>query len=184
LEQLEFDADGGRHFVFQRVFSQWAEPEDEARYPSAAVYADTPGTYDASRLTPGIIDRLQLPDGRFLLSGMEYVLDLVVDTWETGPEGRQSISAMLEDAFVPVDFRYGPLLELPHYFNERATYELMSSAYVDDETAAQQRVRRARFTVRGRIAVKHLVTLPEGKPKVRTSVSESEVIPVGSRLVF
>jgi hypothetical protein len=135
-------------------------------------------------MTPGIVDRLQLPDGRFLISGMEYVLDLMVDTWETDQEGRQAISAMLEDAFVPVDFRYGPLLELPHYFNERATYELMSSTYVDDEAAAQQRVRRARFTVRGRVAVKHLVTLPEAKPKVRTSVSETEIIPAGSRLRF
>lgn len=173
--QLTYDADGGRFLVFQKVFQTWAEPEDEADYPSAAVYANGPGDYDAARFTPSVsqANRVSLPDGRYLVSPCEYVLDIFLDVWATDPAQRLSLTAMLEDALSPVDWRYGLLLELPHYFNERASYELLTGGYADDAVAAQQRVRRSQMTIRARVSVSRLATFPQAQ--IRTPVKMDPV---------
>jgi hypothetical protein len=184
MSQLSFDAAGGRLIRFQKVLETWAEPEEETVYPRAAVYAEALGAYDASRLTPGNSGRVQLPDGRFVLTGAEYVLDLKLDVWANDSVQRQNLVSMIEDAFVPVDFRYGPLLELPYYHGMRAAYELMEGGYIDAEDAALQRVKRAQFSVRSRVQLARLATFPEAKPRARTEVSLSEAVQSGSRLSF
>jgi hypothetical protein len=88
------------------------------------------------------------------------MLDMVLDIWATDPLMRQNLVAMMEEALNPVDWRYGMLLELPFYFNERGTYEMIRMAYIDSEDVAQQRVRRARVTVRGRVSVTRLAKAP------------------------
>lgn len=163
---LEIDGASGRQFIFNRAYQTWAEPEDEAAYPMAAVYAETPGDYEASKLTPALQTAVAVQAGGdpintvYLIQPCELMLDMVLDIWATDPLMRQNLVAMMEEALNPVDWRYGMLLELPFYFNERGTYEMIRMAYIDSEDVAQQRVRRARVTVRGRVSVTRLAKAP------------------------
>lgn len=152
LSQLSIEFAGGRNIAFKRVFQTYAEYEAAAIFPSALVTSDTKGTYDMSKLTPNVPVRQVFPDGQRLLIGAEYVMDLTIDLWATDPPARAGLMAMIEDALVPVDWRYGALLELPHYFNARGTFELIDSGYVDGDLPATQRYRRAAVTVRGRVS--------------------------------
>ena len=81
---------------------------------------------------------------------------------------RMGLVAMLEQQLDPTDFRYGLLLELPHYFNERASYEKTSMRYIDNEDSAQRRIRRAQITVTGRVPVVRLASLPDMSARART----------------
>jgi hypothetical protein len=147
LSQLSVEILGDRLLRFKSVFSEWAEPESLADYPSAVIYGVSEGVYDESKFTPFV--QAALPDGRFLMTSAEYVSEFSIEIWATDPKERFALVAMLEEAFNPVDWRYGVLLELPHYFNERASYELLRMVYTDTELEAMQRYRKATLFVKG-----------------------------------
>lgn len=175
VSQLSWEAVvGGRFFQFQRVYESWPEAEDEAVYPSAVVRAESGGEYEASKMTPGVqaSSRLTLPDGRYVISPSEYAINLVLEFRATDPEERQQICAMLEKELSPLDWRYGLLLELPHYFNQRGIYELEESRYVDGTEEAMQRLRAAHFVLRGRVPVTRLSSYPLAKIQPTTEVVE------------
>lgn len=172
LSGLEITGAAGREFLFNRVYSTWAEPEDEAIYPMAAVYATGAGEYEASKLTPALqrvvsIDTDVPLQTIYLIQPCELAVDLIIDIWGTDPDMRQNLVAMLEEALNPVEWRYGMLLELPFYFNERGTYEMLRMEYEDGEDTAQQRVRKAKVTVRGRVSVTRLTTAPPADVRER-----------------
>jgi hypothetical protein len=83
---------------------------------------------------------------------------------------------MVEDAMVPVDWRYGPLLELPHYFNSRASFEKLSMSYDDTEIDSVRRYRRATFTIRGKVPVIKVVRFGtfDAKRPIRLDVNVAE----------
>jgi hypothetical protein len=170
---LEWLESGGRYFKFERVFSSWAEPEDEALYPSAVVRADGQGEYLDSKLTPAVQGnrKLALPDGRYVVSSCEYMLDIVLEARTTDPEARAAITAMLERELSPVDWRYGLLLELPHYFNQRASFEPRGSTYLDAEDKSLQRLRIVTFALRACVPLTRLSTFPLAKIKTSVEVS-------------
>lgn len=171
--QLVIDGAGGREFIFNRVYSSWAEPEEDAAYPMAAVYAEGPGEYEASKLTPALqrsvaVDTESDPITTvYLIQPCEMMLSMVLDIWATDPQMRQNLVAMMEEALNPVEWRYGMLVELPFYFNERATYEMMSMSYLDAGDTSQQRVRRARITVTGRVPITRLALAPPADVRER-----------------
>ena len=138
LSSLNVDAPGGRRLLFRRVVETWATPEVSAEYPAACVYSVEAGRYDASKLTPSV---KKLVSGFALRASSELELPVVVDAWTTDPAERVAISGMLEDAFDPVDWMTGFRLELPHYHGARATFEAMTSRYVDEVDQAQRRLR-------------------------------------------
>lgn len=146
LEGLSIDWVGGRQSRFASVKQTWSEPEEAAEYPSACVYADSPGTYEASDFTPQDFD---LGDSLVVRKVSEFNQPLVVDVVSTDPEERAALVAMLEDAFDPVDWMTGFVLELPHYHNARATFEKVGLSYMDGPVPAHRRVRAARFRVDG-----------------------------------
>lgn len=162
LRTMEYNDPYGRQLRFNQVFETWAEPEDEALYPSAAIYSAEDAMYDMSKFTPAVNhkERIALPDGRYLVTMSEMVLPITLDVWANDPTGRMDLVGLMEDVLSPVDWRYGVLLELPHYFNERGTYELMSSKYIDDEDSAKRRIRRATFVLKGRVPVVRLAAYP------------------------
>lgn len=163
LAQLSIQAVGGREFKFNDVFPDWAEPEEEANYPQACVYTDLEGTYEDSSFTPNMSskNRVPQPDGRYVVSPNGYAIDFNLEIRAVDPQERMWLSAMVEDALDPVDFRSGALLELPHYFNQRATYRKRRSGYTDDSTRAQARIRIARFIVTANIAETRLEFRPD-----------------------
>lgn len=157
----------GMPYAFEVVKQTWGEPEELAKYPGAIVYATGAGAYDASKFTPMVNStrRIALPDGRYVVSPAEFVQDLAVEVWATSPEERQALVQMMEDALNPSTFRYGVLLELPHYHSERATYEMMTMAYEDTEIDAKRRYRKAMFAVTGRVPLVRLFSIPTAKPR-------------------
>ena len=67
---------------------------------------------------------------------------------------------MIEEALNPVDWMYGMRLVLPFYHNTLATYELLTSEYVDSADDAMAKYRRAQFTVRANMTTYRLQRVP------------------------
>lgn len=168
LESIVVNAMGGRQLRFKQVLRSWAEPEQESKYPSAIVYSQVPGTYDASRFTPGVAakNRIALPDGRYVVALAEYVQNLTVEIWCTDPSERSELVTAVELAMNPLDFMYGLLLELPYYYNQRAVYEMLDMRYLDSEEDAMRRYRKAAFSVTAQIPLIRLATIAGGVPRI------------------
>lgn len=163
LSQLSSDF-LGRPLSFQRVLSAWSQPETQALYPSAVVYSTEEGVYDASKLTMDVTPRNRLPppnENQYVVSPAELVLDVTVEMWATDPEERIAVVSMVEDAFSPVTWiGAGIRLELPHYCNERAEFEMISSRYEDSDEDSVRRYRKAFFKARGRVPVVRVASFP------------------------
>ncbi len=84
--------------------------------------------------------------------------------------------AMLERDMCPVDFMYGLLIELPHYFNARALYEPLASMYEDSSEDAVRRYRKAVVTLRGSVPVMRVVDYPEAEPTARVETVEHGIV--------
>ncbi len=173
LRGLEFDGGAGRILAFgNRVFDSYADPEVQAAFPSALVSSDTPGTYDASRLTPGEpVDRVQAFEGNAIYATSEFVMDMVIDIWATEPRSRMALVAGMEQALSPTDWMYGLRLDLPFYFGARAGYELQSVQYIDSEESATRRYRRASMVVSGRVPVYRFAAKPLARPRLALDVT-------------
>lgn len=167
LEQLIYRAQGGQRRVFATVHDEWAEPEENAQFPTAVVYPRQVGTYEGRALTPAVNPRQRLPppDGRYLVIPSEFSVDLLVEVWANDPEQRTDLLIMLEQALNPVYWRSGFVLELPHYFNVRATYVVTTLEIPDSPDKALQRFRVAGVTVRAQGPVVVLYTFPDFKPQ-------------------
>lgn len=167
LRPLEVHQEGGRRMKLETVSESWSEPEDMADFPSAVVYAFGDGTYDSSRFSPSLTE---LPGGVVLRAVAEFTIPIVVEVWCTDPEERMALSILLEDAFDPVDWMTGFQLELPHYFNSRATFIKQSAVYMDDEINAQQRIRRLGVVLEATLTQYVPLRAARPKLKVRTEV--------------
>ena len=166
LEQLEFSAVGGRRLRFEGVHSEWAEPEEQARYPSAVVVPAGPGLYAPRSLTPSLNPGEQLPppDGRYLVAVADFEQPLNIEVWANGTEERGQLVAMLEQALFPVFFRSGFVLELPHYFNVRGTYLPKSVVMQDSEDNALRRYRIAVVSLVATVPLIRLFSFPGARP--------------------
>lgn len=182
VEGLVVERPDGREIRLQQVFSSWAEPEDNLVWPAAIAYTPTIGTYEASKLSTVLNPNCQLPapDGRFAVSPSEYTTAVVFEVWATDPEERTALVGALEDAFNPFLGQYGFTLELPHYHNVRATYEPTQMGYMDTETDAIQRARKAMFTLEARMPLIKLVSAPFAKPRLDLAAVGDNVIVDGT----
>jgi hypothetical protein len=86
---------------------------------------------------------------------------------------RMALTAMLEDAFEPVDWMTGFRLELPHYFNTRATFEKTGMDYVDGPVQAHRRIRAVHFQLVGVCSQYRFVGLVP-KPTFRLDCGEAD----------
>jgi len=167
----------GREVQFKQVFDTFPDVEDDAVYPAAIVWSEEEGRYDHSKFTEQLQPENRLPppdDDKFLASAAEYVLDARVEAWATDGRQRAALVAMLEDAFSPVLFTgAGVRLELPHYFNQRAEFVLMSGGYVDGDEQASRRFRAASVVVRGRVPVVRVIRAPTMLVRTRVTVNGS-----------
>lgn len=173
LTTLRIDFDGGRESRFMTVQEVWGESEQPIYYPAAAVIAVEEGTYDASRFTP---HTYTLGEGRFVREVAEFSQPITVEIWATDPKERMALVTMCEDAFDPVEFMTGFRLEMPHYFNQRATFEKMTLEYDDNEEAAQRRDRRAIFRLMGTTSqVRPIGFVPEMQVNYRYDVADGNI---------
>lgn len=145
VETLDVTWVGGRHSKFAKVLDGWAVPEQVAEFPTAILYAQSPGRYDAADFAPRTV---QVAGTRSTLrSSSELTVSLSVEVWSTDPKERMAIGALLEDAFDPTDDQTGFVLELPHYHSARAAFSLADVVYADTAINAQQRRRLVVFTL-------------------------------------
>lgn len=157
LEQLSYNAFGGRLTKFQQVFDTWPQAEEKARYPAAAVIALGDGDYDASSLTPVAYETVE---GLGLVKVAELKIDVLVMIYATDNKERANVFAMLEAALNPVDWMYGFRLEVPHYFSSRVTCEPGAMRYEDTQEDAIRRFRKGSVVVRCSTPVLNVSKLP------------------------
>lgn len=167
IQDLRIDVPGGRRVRFRSVHEEYAEPEEPADMPAAAVLLSGPGTYEARSLTPGLDpkERLPQPDGRYLVVPADYVQDVTVECWTNDPAERSAAVMMLERAFLPHAWRYGFSLELPYYFSNRVTYSLKDLTIRDDADNSQRRIRVAVFTLAARAPLIVPFSFPDARPR-------------------
>lgn len=171
LEQQSIEI-GGRRLQL-KAYTTWAEPENQASYPAAVVGAEA-GKYDRG-FTPSFQTTI---DKRVrLMAFTEFEQDLNLEVWATDPKERAYLTAMVEEALNPVDWMYGMRLLLPFYHGAPATYELLTSQYVDSSDDAMAKYRRAQFTIRGNVTAYRLLDFPDAHPRARVDVIDPSVIP-------
>jgi hypothetical protein len=173
IENLSYDAPGGAHFRFLKVEETWPEPDQNSKYPSASLYTEEPGVYDASGYTPSFE---QLPDGRVLQASSEFTQSITVDLWCTNATERMGLIAMLEDAFDPVDWMSGFRLRLPHYFNAVGTFLKMNISVVDSTENANRRWRLASMTLQASVTQLRMVgALPGLELRIAVETIEADL---------
>lgn len=181
VEQLTFNAFGGRLMRFKRTLSAYPDTEvGPASFPACIVSTPGGGEYEARSLTPSVNPGLRLPapDGRYIVATADYSHDVELELWATDNAERDALVQMLEQAFMPVLYRSGFALELPFYFNARAVYLLKSLQLTDSEDDAVKRYRKATFTLSAVLPLLRLVSLPDAKPlfQLASVGSESSVL--------
>ncbi len=158
---------------FKQVFSVWATPEDIATYPSAVVLKEGEVTYGDSSFTPQISQTEVKGVARsYLVSPCEIEMVVGVEIWTTDERERARIMAMIEDAIFPVEFMYGFRLELPFYFNARASFEPIGATFEDNPENAKTRQRKVTQRFNVTMPVYRLITdIPKAKGRVRLSLT-------------
>jgi len=177
LQTLQIIWEGGRLVAFRDVKVAWASVEDPTVYPSAVLVGAEPATYEANSFVPQLVRVQEGENSRYIRQASEMMQSFQLILWTTDPVERMALTAMVEDALSPAEFMYGLRLELPYYWNVRATYSPLSVIYDDNAADAQRRWRRAVITVTGHIPqmrpVGHLVNMrPLGVVISSTELSE------------
>lgn len=162
---------GGRKLQLT-TYTTWAEPEDAIRYPAAAVGAAA-GSYERG-FTPQV---MQTVDKKVrLVAFSEFAQELSVEVWATDPKERSYLTAMVEEALNPVEWMYGMRLILPFYHGAVATYELLTSQYLDSSDDAMAKYRRVQFTLNGNVTAYRLLDFPDSNPRLRLDVNDTSVV--------
>lgn len=163
----------GRTFKLKYVILQWAEAEQDAKFPSGVVTSGSV-TFDDSRMTPAI-RRTKLADGLWIGTTAEATLDLRVTIQATELADRSALAKMMEDGLNPTDWMYGLRLALPYYHGVFAEYSLESAEFEDSPQDAQTRIRRSVFTIAARAPVVRMYSRTEAlPPRFALTVTDSD----------
>ena len=145
LEQLEIEWKGAP-LRFAETLQVWADNEQPSKFPSAVLVTSEALKYDRSRMSPQVI---RSDSGETLRIMCEAVQEFRLVIWANSAPERAGLVSMVEDAMSPNTWMYGLRLELPFYFNSRATYELLGVGYEDASDSSQKRWRIATMAVTG-----------------------------------
>jgi len=173
IETLTIPTPGGAHTKFVVVRDLKAEPEDLAEYPGACVFHEGEPQYGTEEggLQPIYDPTGDLQDGTQLFLVGELKVDLQVHVWTNEIEHREGVLMMLEDAMNPVEWMSGFFLEMPHYHNLRASFQLMSMAYEDVDSDTQRRYRKCTLRVQAICPYARIFGLPRLRPRGDVEVS-------------
>lgn len=167
LRGLSFPIDGGKHTKFTIVREMKAEPEENAKYPAAAVFPDGNIDYDADTGTFEQYLAQQFSNGGLYING-DVRTELTVHVWTNEDQHRENALMMLEDASNPVNWMTGFRLEMPYYYNLRADYMLLRVQYEDNDADVQRRYRKLSATFKVVCPYAQYIELPlvNAKPLV------------------
>ena len=166
LSQLVLDLRGGRQVRFKRVYDAWPENEDRIEFPAGIVHTTGAGIYADTRLTPGVSKDDGVGNDEYLSQSSEYDITLNLEVWARDNEQRVGMAMLVEQALTAVDYQFGVTIELPHYFNTRAKYDLVSSSFPDDEISAFHNHRRIIFAIGARVPLIRAVSFPLAFPRL------------------
>jgi hypothetical protein len=155
-----------------KTYTTWAEPEEQAVYPAAAITAER-GEYERG-FTPYVVETFDRKDAGLrptLMSFGEFKQTLNVEVWATDPKERAYLTAMVEEALNPLDWMYGFRLVLPFYHGVTATYELTGSRFEDSQDDSMKRWRRVTFNLTGNISALRMLAFPDSAPRLALDVS-------------
>lgn len=179
LEQVYLDVLGVR-VRFARVLEVWAESDQAAVYPAAVVMARDEATYEEGPLTPVLVTTPvtsgpSVPANlhTYLVAYSEVSVPLVIEVHATSPEERVQCSMILEDALNPVDWSHGFRLRLPHYFNQVATYEPVTTQQLDSEDNARRRWRPGSVMLTAKVTLFRPRALPTFQPKAIVTTDDA-----------
>lgn len=168
----------GRAIKFEKFFEAYADPNDTIedadqaeQYPRFVAWTDARAPYAPTGLSRKLSAKDEVEPNVYLVGGTEAEVEVYAEVWATDPDERQVLVGLLEDAFDPVDWMAGFRLELPHYFNLRATYLPREVKYFDDDLAATQGYRVARITLIANLPKGTLIKLPKAKPRTKVDAS-------------
>jgi hypothetical protein len=172
LETLTFPVTGGLQQKFAVVRDLRAEPEDLGKYPGACVFPDGEAQYgtEEGSLQPIYDESGVLLDGTQLFLMGEIREDLQVHVWTNEVEHREYVLMMLEDAMNPVEWMSGFFLDMPHYHNLRASYQLMSMGYEDVDSDNQRRYRKCTLRVQATCPYARVFDLQRIRPRAAVEV--------------
>lgn len=173
LRTLRFPITGGQHGEFAVVRDMPAEPEDYAAYPGACVFPEGAvqyGTEDGG-LQPIYDESGALEDGSAMMLMGEIKVEIQIHVWTNEVEDRENAIMAIEDALAPVEWMSGFFLEMPHYHNLRASYQIMAMTYEEQDTDVQRRYRKCNFRVQATCPYVRVFTLPRLDPRAGVDVS-------------
>jgi len=168
LEQLSIEWRGGSLVRLQRVTLTYGDPYTPAQGHGQLPCANVIGTgregdYEQNGLGGAALDLEEVLDTTAILppgialqgpalrvwcwSPSTFMGDFDVELWGRSEEERACLLRMVEDAFDPVEWMNGFILELPHYHNVHATYLKVRRRLDDNPTEARRNVYRAYVTV-------------------------------------
>lgn len=179
LEQVHLDVYGVR-IRFEQVHDVWANTDQVATFPSAAIMAVDEAEYDYSSFTPTLNPDMQVVLGSepsdtksYLVKYAEVAVRLACEVHCSSTDERVAVAMMLEDALNPVDFMYGFMLDLPHYYNQRAVFEPVTTQMMDSDSSARRRWRPGTVFLTGQISLLRVRSLPQFRPKTLVVVEGS-----------
>ena len=173
LSEVTFPIDGQKHTKFALVKAMKADPEDLAEYPSIGIYPEGEVQYGAE---DGVFDKQVVHDeeGEFaLLLAGDLRIDLSLHVWTNDEGVREQALTCLEDALNPVEWMPGFMLEMPHYYGQRAEYQLLTVAYEDIQADNERRYKKLNARVRATCPYVRGVVLPRFNPKTIVEVVAS-----------
>jgi hypothetical protein len=170
LQQATFRLPG-REVRFKEVREVWAEPEDDAQYPSACVFTEEDGKFDLedSRILPGggpyANNAIEGVPGAYWYSPCEFVQTLILEVFTTSPREREALSAMLMALFFPVTWKIGFRMKAPFYHGAHIDFLPETSGFVDNEEDARRRFRKIRYSI---VARAPMLRVMRGVPTAET----------------
>lgn len=173
LKTVTFPIDGQTHFKFAAVKAMKADPEDLAEYPSVGIYPEGDIQYGTE---DGVLDKQVIHDqeGEFaLLLAGDLRMELTLHVWTNDEGVREQCLTCLEDALNPVEWMFGFMLDMPHYYGQRAEYQLLSVAYEDISADNERRYKKLNARVRATCPYVRGVVLPRFNPKTIVEVVAS-----------
>lgn len=148
-------------YQFVASFDAWAEAEDiREDYPAFVAYTnDNEGNYDPANLSQRVTG-VRFADGTYEVGSASLDIMVNCEIWATDPEMRKAMVLQLEEAFNPGEI-YGFHLELPHYFNQRASFALLKTTYLGRAPEAMQRFVNARMILAASVPVTRVLGFAE-----------------------
>lgn len=164
IKSLSFEQSGGQHVRFIDVQPFKSDPEEGAAYPSACVFPEGEAEYEEEPFGNLSDNESILDDGTVLLLSAELTQTLSVHVWTNEEAQRDQLLMMLEDGLTPVEWMPGFILEMPHYYNARATFLPRQVAIEDTDQDNLRRYRKVIWRVQVRSPRFRAFNIPKLSP--------------------